>query len=225
MKSSASSLGAYVALDGPDGCGKSSQASMLVAWLQAEGAEVVHVREPGSTPVGEALRELLLSTETGDLQPITEALLFSAARTELLRRIIDPALASGKIVVAERCYLSTAVYQVLASATDEPSQMDVRWFEDLTRRVHGACLPDAIFVLDVPAEVSMQRRGKRVDDRIEARGERYHRRVRDGYLLAAQREPRCTVFDASRSFDVVQQELRRVMQRLTARGNGRGDPS
>jgi dTMP kinase len=212
----ASSLGAYVALDGPDGCGKSSQASQLVAWLQAEGADVVHVREPGSTPVGEALRDLLLSTETGDLQPITEVLLFSAARAELMQRVIEPARRCGKVVVAERCYLSTAVYQVLASATGEPSQMDLRWFEDLTRRVHGACLPDAIFVLDVPAEVTMQRRGNRVDDRIEARGEVYHRRVRDGYLLAAEREPRAQVFDASRSFEVVQEELRAVMMQLTA---------
>jgi len=209
-------LGAYVALDGPDGCGKSSQASNLVAWLQAEGAEVVHVREPGSTPVGEALRDLLLSPKTGDLQPITEALLFSAARAELMERVIVPARASGKVVIAERCYLSTAVYQILAAAPGQASAMDLRWFEDLTRRVHAACLPDAIFVLDVPAEVTMERRGNRVDDRIEARGEAYHRRVRDGYLSAAEREPRAQVFDASRSFDVVQAELRAVMQRLTA---------
>lgn len=220
MSGGASSMGTYVALDGPDGCGKSSQANTLVAWLQSEGADVMHVREPGSTPVGEALRELLLSPETGDLQPITEVLLFSAARAELMQRVIEPARASGKVIVAERCYLSTAVYQILAPLTGLPSQMDARWFEDLTRRVHGACLPDAIFVLDVPAEVSLQRRGNRVDDRIEARGEQYHRRVRDGYLLAAEREPRAQVFDANRSFDLVQEDLRVVVRRLTARDVG-----
>jgi dTMP kinase len=215
----------YVALDGPDGCGKSSQARMLVAWLSAEGADVVHVREPGSTPVGEALRELLLNKETGELQPISEVLLFSAARAELVQRVIAPARARGALVVAERCYLSTAVYQILAS---EPLRilgqdhlgvagtgtMDARWFEDLTRRVHGPCLPDAIFVLDVPAEVSMQRRGNRIEDRIEARGESYHRSVRDGYLLAAEREPRAHVIDASVHFDVVQEQLREGVRRL-----------
>lgn len=220
MSSCVSSLGTYVALDGPDGCGKSSQANTLVAWLQSEGADVVHVREPGSTPVGEALRKLLLSTETGDLQPITEVLLFSAARAELMQRVIEPARASGKVVVAERCYLSTAVYQILAPLSEASSQMDARWFEDLTRRVHGACLPDAIFVLDVPAEVSLRRRGNRVEDRIEARGESYHRRVRDSYLQAAEREPRAQVFDANRSFDLVQEDLRAVVRRLTARDGG-----
>lgn len=214
----ASHLGTYVALDGPDGCGKSSQATTLVAWLQAEGADVVHVREPGSTPVGEALRELLLSPDTGELQPVTEALLFSAARAELMHRVIEPARHAGKVIVAERCYLSTAAYQVFASASDEVNALSATWFEDLTRRVQGPCLPDAIFVLDVPAEVSVKRRGNRVDDRIEARGESYHGRVRDGYLLAAKREPRAQVVDANRAFEDVQKELQEVMRRLTQPG-------
>ncbi len=206
--------GPYVTLDGPDGCGKSSQASALAAWLSSQGHDVVHVREPGSTPVGEALRELLLSNETGELQPITEVLLFSAARAELMQRVIAPARARGAFVVAERCYLSTAVYQILATENPQPGVLDARWFDDLTRRVHGACLPDAIFVLDVPAEVSVQRRGSRVDDRIEARGEAYHRRVRDGYLQAAQREPRAQVLDSAQPFDVVQEQLRAAARRL-----------
>ena len=207
-------LGPYVTLDGPDGCGKSSQASALAAWLAEEDVDVVHVREPGSTPVGEALRDLLLSNATGDLQPITEVLLFSAARAELMQRVIAPARARGAVVVAERCYLSTAVYQILATENPQPGVLDIQWFEDLTRRVHGACLPDAIFVLGVSAEVSMQRRGNRVDDRIEARGEAYHRRVRDGYLLAAEREPRAHVFDSAKPFDVVQEQLRAVIRSL-----------
>ena len=204
----------YVALDGPDGCGKSSQAAALVAALQARGADALHVREPGSTPVGEALRELLLANDTGELQPVTEALLFSAARSELVHRVIAPALLAGRVVVAERCYLSTAVYQVRAS---QPSLdvMAADWFDDLTRRVHGACLPDAIFVLDVPVAVSVARRGERQDDRIEARGDAYHERVRDGFLQAAAREPRAFVVDATRAFDDVQQQLQReVLRRL-----------
>lgn len=212
-------MSCYVALDGPDGCGKSTQAAALATWLDAEGADVLHVREPGSTPVGEALRSLLLSPETGELQPVTEVLLFSAARAELVTRVVRPALRAGKVVVAERCYLSTAVYQLLAAERASPGVLDMPWFEDLTRRVHGDCLPDSVFVLDVPAEVSAQRRGRRSDpaDRIEGRGDEYHRRVRDGYLRAAAREPRAQVLDASRDFDALQAALREQVTAMVQR--------
>jgi dTMP kinase len=210
----------YVALDGPDGCGKSTQAAALVRWLDAEGAEVLHVREPGSTPVGEALRDLLLSPKTGELLGITEVLLFSAARAELMRHVVRPALAEGKVVVAERCYLSTAVYQLLSASAPSPGVLDLTWFEDLTRRVHGDCLPDAVFVLDVSAEVSAERRSGRAggEDRIEARGVDYHRRVRGAYLEAAEREPRARVFDAAQPFDALQQQLRERVLAMTAGG-------
>ncbi|MFK7742973.1 MAG: dTMP kinase [Planctomycetota bacterium] len=213
----------YVALDGPDGCGKSTQAMALVAWLEAEGADVLHVREPGSTPVGEALRELLLSPQTGELRGLTEVLLFSAARAELIERVVAPARASNKLVIAERCFLSTAVYQLLASdpagggaaAAVRGKGESLAWFEDLTRRVHGACLPDAVFVLDVPPHVARSRRQRRSDeDRIEARGDAYHERVRNGFLQLAEREPRAHVVDASRTFEQVQGELQERMRRF-----------
>lgn len=194
----------WIALDGPDGCGKSSQAVALVAWLRDRGRPVVHVREPGSTPVGEALRSLLLSPETGHLRTITEALLFSAARAELVEKVVAPALQRGEIVVAERCYLATIVYQALAGTPP----LEPEWVFDVTRRVHGAHLPDAIFVLDVPPQVALQRRRRRTNDRIEARGPDYHERVRRGFVRACELEPRARLLDASRSFDLVQADLR-----------------
>lgn len=200
----------YVVLDGPDGCGKSSQAVALAAWLRDRGHAVVHVREPGSTPVGEALRQLLLSPSTGELQPITEALLFSAARAELVANVIAPAVRRGEVVVAERCYLSTVVYQALAL----PGGLDVDQVFDVTRAVHGAHLPDAIFVLDVPAEVARTRRRSRREDRIEARGGDYHQRVRQGFLRACELEVRAHRIDAGAAFDAVQAELRAAMARL-----------
>lgn len=195
----------YVQLDGPDGCGKSSQAAALVAWLQQAGHAAVHVREPGSTPVGEALRQLLLSPATGELQAVTEALLFSAARAELVAQQVAPALARGSVVVAERGYLSTLVYQALAT---EPG-LDVAWVLDLTRRVHGACLPDVVFVLDVGAAVATTRRASRTHDRIEARSTDYHERVRAGFVRATMLEPRACLVDAERPFAMVQEDLRR----------------
>lgn len=212
-------MSCYVALDGPDGCGKSSQAAALVAWLGERGRPALHVREPGSTPVGEALRTLLLSPATGDLRPISEALLFSAARAELMANVVAPALARGDVVVAERCYLSTVVYQGLAhqasrSAGGAGNALTVDWLFDLTRRVHGARLPDAVFVLDVPVAVSLARRAERTRDRFEARGDDYHERVRQGYLRASQLDGRARVVDAARPFDAVQQDLRAALAEL-----------
>ena len=204
----------YVALDGGDGCGKSSQATALCEWLHHSGRRVLHVREPGSTPVGEALRQLLLGKGTGELRPLTEALLFSAARAELVGTVIAPARARGDIVVAERCWLSTIVYQALAS----PSAVAVDWVVDVTRRAHGSCLPDAVFVLDVAPVVAAHRRRARAADRFEGRGDDYHRGVRDGFLRAAALEPRAEVVDASRSFGAVHTDLSARVQRLLAAG-------
>jgi dTMP kinase len=203
----------YFVLDGPDGCGKSTQARSLCEWLQAKGHPVLHVREPGSTPVGEALRQLLLSPKTGELQTVTEALLFSAARAELVANVIAPALRQGTVVVAERCYLSTVVYQGLASHhADVGRALDVDWLLDLTRRVHGPTLPDAVFVLDVPSPVARARRHARAEDRIEARGSDYHERVRRGFLRAAAAEVRAVVVDAAWPFDSVQASLRSLVE-------------
>ncbi|MFN7588855.1 MAG: dTMP kinase [Planctomycetota bacterium] len=217
-------MSCYLALDGPDGCGKSSQAAALVAWLGERGRRALHVREPGSTPVGEALRALLLSPATGELRPISEALLFSAARAELMANVVAPALARGDVVVAERCDLSTVVYQGLAhqgpahpgaaSAGGAGHALTVDWLFDLTRRVHGACLPDAVFVLDVPVAVSLARRAERTRDRFEARGDDYHERVRHGYLRASQLDGRARVVDAARAFDAVQADLRAALMEL-----------
>lgn len=215
-------MSVYVVLDGPDGCGKSTQARALCDWLRSGGRDVLHVREPGSTPVGEALRQLLLSPATGELRPVTEALLFSAARAELVAQVVAPALAAGRVVVAERCFLSTLVYQGLASrgvatgGTGGPqyTSLDDPWLLDLTRRVHGACLPDAILVLDVPGCVATARRTARTDDRIEARGADYHERVRRGFLAAAAREVRAHVVDAAWPFECVQASLRAHLARV-----------
>lgn len=205
-------MSVYVALDGPDGCGKTSQTAALVEWLRAGGRDVLHVREPGSTPVGEALRALLLAKETGELEALTEVLLFSAARTELVRNVVAPALAAGRIVVAERCYVATLVYQLLANGRE----LDVPWFFDVVRRVHGACLPDAVFVLDVPPPVARARRTARVDDRIEARGVAYETRVRDGFLTALRLDVRTVGIDAAWPFATVQSNLRVAVERLLA---------
>jgi dTMP kinase len=202
--------GRYLVLDGGDGCGKSSQAKRLCAFLGTAGVAVQHLREPGSTPVGEALRTLLLSPATGELGALTEVLLFTAARAELVRRVVAPALAQGTWVVAERSFLSTLAYQCLAPAD---AGIDYDFVVDLTRRAHGPTLPDALFVLDVPPAVAAERRRSRTADRFERRGEPFAAAVRAAYLEIARREPSVQVVDASPPLDEVQQDLQARVRR------------
>ena len=201
----------YLALDGPDGGGKSTQASRLVDWLRQRGHQVLHLREPGSTPLGEALRALLLDPATGELGPCAEALLFSAARAELIRQVIRPALAAGTVVVCERCYLSTWVYQGVANRGDAVSVTVLR---EVTSEALGGTWPDRIFVLDLPYEDSRQRMAGTAADRIEARGRDYHERVRSGFQQLAADDPRCVLVDASQSVEQVQDALRTAVKPL-----------
>lgn len=200
----------WFVLDGPDGSGKSTQARALCAWLQAQGRPVLHLREPGSTPVGEALRALLLDPRTGQLRPETEALLFTAARAELVQGVVRPALERGAVVVSERCWLSTLVYQGVAGG------LDLAWIDELTARAHQGCMPDAVFVLDVPVPVSTDRISNRSGDRFEGRGRAFLQQVRDGFRAMVARDRRFVLVDAEQGVDIVQQALRaQVRERLS----------
>ena len=199
----------YLVLEGLDGTGKSVQADRLCKWLVAEGKEPLHLREPGSTPVGEALRQILLDPDTGSLSPLTEALLFCAARAQLLEDQIRPALASGRPVVAERCFVSTLVYQGMAPAEHERVPLDL--LETLTAHMHEDLWPDAIFLLDLDPEESARRSG---DDRIERRGPDYRHRAQEGFLILAQRVPGMEVVDGSQPVEVVQESLRTLVSRM-----------
>lgn len=202
----------YLVLEGPDGSGKSVQAHSLCEWLRAQGQVTCHLREPGSTPVGEALRRVLLDPTSGDLAAVTEALLFSAARAQLLRDQIAPALASGRTVVVERCFVSTLVYQGLAP--EERDRVPMDWLRTLTAQVHGDLWPDAIFLLDLDPQASAARSEGR--DRIESRGAGFRARVRDGFLHVASSDPRIHVVDSSRSQGAVQDSLRQQVSVLVS---------
>jgi dTMP kinase len=200
----------WFVLEGPDGSGKSTQAKALCAWLTAQGRAVLHLREPGSTPVGEALRALLLDPRTAELRPETEALLFTAARAELVQGVVRPALERGAVVVSERCWVSTLVYQGVAGG------LDLGWIEDLTARAHQGCMPDAVFVLDVPVPVSAARISARSSDRFEGRGRAFLQQVRAGFRAMAQRDSRLVLIDAEQDVDAVQHALRaQVRERLS----------
>ncbi len=167
----------FIAVDGGDGAGKSAQIAHLTHWLQNRGREVAFFRDPGDTPLGDALREILLARKDLAICPEAETALFMAARAQLVRDKIRPALATGKIVLVDRFLLSTVVYQGYAVDGDAASI----W--RLGTRLTGGVLPDVTFVLDCPTDVAFGRMN-RSRDRIESKGDEFHRRVRDGFLRA-----------------------------------------
>ena len=192
------SRGRFVVLDGIDGCGKTTQALRLVDALAADSArEPLHVREPGSTRVGERIRAILLAAH-GELElgAAAETLLFTAARRQLLDELVAPALAAGRDVVCERFHPSTFAYQAVAGALDEDRVLA------LLATWAGEPRPAVVIVLDVELETALARRGA-ASDRIEAKDRAYQRRVAEGYRRYAERVPGVALVDGSGAPDVV----------------------
>lgn len=192
--------GLFVVLDGIDGCGKSTQARRLVPVLRARtGRAVHHLREPGSTSLGEALRALLLSREHR-LGPRVETLLFAAARAQMLEELVAPAIARGEHVVCERFHPSTFAYQAVAGGLNE---------ERVLALLHGFAndpRPDLVLLLDLPVAAASARRGT-TTDRIEDKGAVFQELVAQGYRRYAERVGDCVVLRADRSEDDVARDV------------------
>ena len=178
--------GGFWVLEGMDGAGKSTQAALLVEELESRGHRPLHVREPGSTRLGEGLRALLLDPSREAWDPRSEALLFFAARNELLRTTIAPALAAGRDVLCERFTPSTVAYQGQDGRAD--------WVLALDRLVVAPELqPHGVFILDLEPESSFSRvGGEDGPDGFEQRGIQFQRQVRSGYLAYAEANPERT---------------------------------
>jgi dTMP kinase len=191
----------FFVIDGPDGSGKTTQVARLAQEYKERGASVSVLREPGATPAGEAIRDLLLDPET-DLTPPAEMLLYQAARAQIVETAIRPALESGHVVILDRYWYSTAAYQGYGLGLDPDAIRAVSAFAT------GGLEPDHVFILDLDPERGLARLdGAR--DRIEQRPLEYHRRVRDGFLKeAALLGDRCTVIDAGRTPDEVAATIR-----------------
>jgi dTMP kinase len=197
----------FLVLDGLDGSGKSTQLDMLALWLRESGHPVVVCRDPGSTPLGDEIRQLILQKSEIDIAPGSEMLLFLAARCQLVRKVIRPALDAGKIVLCDRFQISTLVYQ--GHAGEVPLD-DIRALGEFAT---GGLKPSHTFVLDVPADVALARLARGLD-RMESRGLGYFERVREGFLAEARRDPGgCTVVDALQSTEIVAEEIRRQVER------------
>ena len=200
--------GLFVCFEGGDGAGKSTQVRLLTDALERRGREVLVTRQPGGTPLGAQIRELVLH---GDhVSPRAEALLFAADKAHHVDQLIRPALAEGKVVITDRYVDSSITYQG-AGRKLGPSEIT-----DLQHWAVGGLLPDLTIVLDVTPEVGRQRRGD-LHDRLESEADAFHAAVRRGYLeLAAQDPERYLVLDASRSVEHLHAAVVDGLDRVTA---------
>ena len=199
----------FFSFDGIDGVGKSTQVRLFEESLRANDFDVVICRDPGSTPLGERIRDLLLSID--ESTPIgcrSEMLLYMAARAQLVEQVIQPALAAGKVVVADRYLLANVVYQGHAGSLS-PQQI---W--QVGEIATGGLMPSCVFVLDMSIEQANCRMNRSLD-RMESRGDEYRERVRAGFLEEASRAPKqIHLIDASRPIEAVQADIWRIAAKL-----------
>ena len=212
--------GKLITFEGGEGSGKSTQAQRLADSLRGRGDDVLLTREPGGSPFAEQVRGLILDPATAPHSALSEALLFYAARSDLLDTVIRPALAAGRWVICDRFSDSTRVYQGVAGGV-EPAVLDR--LEDM---IVGRTRPDLTVILDLPADIGLARAADRrranagvvmQADAYEKRDLAFHERLRAGYAMIAKVEPqRCVLVDGAKSPDTIAAEIwAHVERRLT----------
>lgn len=210
--------GRFITLEGGEGSGKSTQVQLLAERLRAKSIDFVTTREPGGTPFAEALRSFLLDAGTPSHSALSEALLFNAARSDHLDRVIRPALTGGTWVICDRFYDSTRVYQGGTCA------VSASVLDDLDRAVVAPDFPDVTYVFDIDPDIGLTRAEQRRAtkngaapgaDRYEGREINFHRKLRDAFRDLVKRDPgRCVLIDGNVGADVISE---RIWQDVTAR--------
>ncbi|WP_309399503.1 dTMP kinase [Cerasicoccus maritimus] len=179
--------GIFISFEGSEGSGKSTQIARLAKEFEARGREVVLTREPGGTPLGEEIRHLLKHADAGfGMCPEAELLLFAASRAQHVREVIQPGIASGKVILCDRFLDSTTVYQGVARKLSEDPVSSINRF------AVGDAMPHLTIVVDVPAEIGLARAAKRASDlpdRMEQENIEFYQHVRQGYLDLAEQMP------------------------------------
>lgn len=202
------SAGLFLVLDGTEGAGKSTQAKLLEQRLRGLGREVLAVRDPGTTRIGEQIRAILLDPAHGEMSMRCEMLLYMSARAQMMAEVIAPALDAGKVVICDRFVSSTLAYQL---GGDGLTAGEIRAIADVAIRGRW---PDVTLLLDLAADKSLAR-VTRAKDRIEQRPLSYHEQVRRNYLAQAEADPkRYRLIDADRPPEAVAQDVWRAVEPL-----------
>jgi len=200
----------FITFEGTEGCGKSTQVKRLAARLEQGGVPFLLTREPGGTPIGESIRELLQFAPHGTAMTAeTELLLFEASRSQLVREVIKPALERGVCVISDRFFDSTTVYQGVAR------RLEQQVVEELNCFAIGDCIPDVTFFLDVDLKTARARmQSPRRPDRMEQQSAEFYERVGQAYRELAAREPdRVVLIDGSQSEDKIDNEIWTTLSR------------
>lgn len=196
-----------ITFEGVDLCGKTTQAEILVNRLKNLGYNIIFVREPGGTKISEDIRNILLSAQNREMDPLTELFLFSASRAQLVKEVIIPALKSGKIVICDRFYDSTLAYQGYGRG------IDIEKIKIINEIASSNIVPDITFLIDIPVEEIYRRMPKSIEakkdevDRIENSGLDFYNRVRNGYLEIAKESERFIVIDGMKKIDEISQQI------------------
>jgi dTMP kinase len=199
--------GLFITFEGADGCGKTTQMKLLAEYLEKRGFEVVLTREPGGKGLGEKIREILLNYD-GEVSDRCESFLFLADRAQNIDIIVNPAVNAGKIVLCDRHIDSSIAYQGYGR------ELDIERIEMLNNLATNGKKPDLTLVFDIDTETSMKRVGNE-KDRMESAGIEFHKRVRNGYLELAKKEPqRIKVIDATKSIEDIHAKVVEIFKTL-----------
>jgi dTMP kinase len=201
-------LSFFITFEGIEGCGKTTQIELLATFFQKIHRPYLLTREPGGSPLGRRIREILLTPHNGGIEPLAEYFLYAADRVQHLREVILPALRRGEVVLCDRYFDATMAYQGYGRG------LDLKWLEAIHRWAMENVTPHLTYLLDLPVEVGLQRALTRMgqtalrEDRFEREALDFHRRVREGYLSLARQEPqRFIVLDGMRDPLSLHQEV------------------
>jgi dTMP kinase len=200
--------GIFITFEGPEGSGKTTHSRLLCEFLRKKGFKVLHTREPGGVLISEKIRKILLDPRNKDMDVGCEMLLYMAARAQIVKEKILPALKQGKIVVCDRFTDATLAYQGYAGG------MDLKIINNIANIVTKGLKPNITFLLDISAKAGLLRAG-RAKDRMERKSILYHNKVRNGYLSIAKKEPkRVKVLSSTGDLGATQEEIKKVILNL-----------
>jgi dTMP kinase len=209
--------GKFIVIDGPDGCGKSSQVKLLGQYLREKGRRVLVVRDPGSTVISEGIREILLNPRYKKMTPLTELFLYFASRAQLVDEVIRPALKENRVVISDRFLSSTIVYQGYAG------NVGVHNVKEIWQMTTGGFEPDMTIILDIPPEKGLSRIKKdrsftkalNTLDRMERKALLFHKKVREGFIkLAESDKKKYQVIDGTGSIQDVHDKIQRIVAKI-----------
>ena len=205
--------GLFIVMEGPDGSGKSTQIELLSEYLSGLGKSCLITREPGGTEIGEQIRQVILNPDNKAMSEVTEMLLYAAARAQLMKEKIIPALESGHVVLSDRFLDSSLVYQGIARGLGI----------DTVRSVNGLGIgeysPDLVFFLDLPEEEGIRRKkGQKQLDRMEQESLDFHHMVAEGYRQILQDRSDVVRIDAAASVEEIQQQIRACIEKRLGEG-------